>query len=111
MAPKAVVNRVFSTPRFINGGQLFIQLQTAAMTNAFHQIDSIRLVHVAARAVARVEPIFLHPAKEGDRLAPLQGQHTIVFQKYRTLRSRAAEQFRHAGRYRFLRGRPSAFCL
>ena len=92
VAPEARVGDVLRAPLRVEAGQLLVHGHPG-VPEAVHQVDGIGRVHVAAGAVAHVEPIHLHPAKDGHGLLGGEGQGgVVVFQQHSALGAGQAAQ-------------------
>ena len=71
VTPKAGINGIFRSPIIIEGEQDGVEFHSRTL-QSFDGGNEIWGAHVAAGAVADIEPIRLHPAEEGDSATPRQ---------------------------------------
>ena len=81
VTPKAGINGIFRSPIIIEGEQDGIELHSRTL-QSFDGGDEIGRAHVAAGAVADIEPIRLHPAEEGDSALRGKREHPVVDEEH-----------------------------
>ena len=94
VAPPAVVGHVVLLPRpgLIGVQHLGVESQPG-IAQAVDQVHMVGRVHIAAAAVAHVEPIQLAAAEHGHFLFFVQRQRAVVFQQHAALGSRLPNEF------------------
>ena len=98
MAPPAVIRHVvlLLCPDLI-GIQEFIVHPHTRIAQAVGQVHMIGRVHIAAAAIANIEPIKLAASENSDFFFPVQRQHAVVFQQHAALGSRLTDEFPDPG--------------